>query len=62
MSLNPNGLEYIRYIGDGVYVGTDGYQTWLYTFDGIKVTNKIALERNVWKELLAWDQEVMEDD
>ena len=33
-----------RYIGDGVYVGHDGYQIILETSDGISVTNRIGLE------------------
>lgn len=46
-----SGLVYKEYIGDGVYVGFDGYHLWLYTSDGFKVTNKIALEREVYAKL-----------
>ena len=33
-----------RHIGDGVYAGHDGYQITLETSDGIRVTNRIALD------------------
>ena len=41
-----------EYIGDGVYVGHDGYYLWLTTEDGIRVTNGIALEPPVMARLL----------
>jgi hypothetical protein len=39
------------YIGDGVYVGFDGYHIWLKTdlFDGR--TNMVAIEHNVYEGL-----------
>lgn len=40
------------YLGDGVYYEFDGYQVWLYTHDGIGLTNRIALEPEVILELL----------
>lgn len=36
------------YLGDGVYVGWDGYQVWLYTLEGMQ----IALEPMVLATLL----------
>ena len=40
-----------RYIGDGVYVGHDGYEITLETSDGIQVTNRICLESNTLEGL-----------
>jgi hypothetical protein len=40
-------LKDVSYIGDGVYVGHDDFQWWLYTSNGIEETNFIALEPNV---------------
>lgn len=40
---NPNA----HYLGDGVYAQHDEYQFWLYTFDGYRITNQIALEPQV---------------
>lgn len=41
------GSEYQEYLGDGVYASWDGYQIWLATSDGERVTNRIALEASV---------------
>jgi hypothetical protein len=43
------------YLGDGVYVGFDGYHVWLYTDNGIQVTNKIALEPDVLDNFHSWE-------
>jgi len=32
------------YVGDGVYLSNDGYQEWLFTYDGNNVLDAIALE------------------
>lgn len=40
-------LENKVYLGDGVYAGHDGYQIWLYTDNGMSITNKIALDPSV---------------
>jgi hypothetical protein len=42
------------YLGDGVYVGHDGYHVWLYTDNGIEVLNRIALEPGVIHSLDLW--------
>lgn len=39
------------YIGDGVYAKFDGYGVWLYTSDGVTVTNEIYLEPSVFATL-----------
>ena len=45
-------LEDQEYLGDGLYVGTDGFHLWLYTSNGILVTNKVALEPQVLANFL----------
>jgi hypothetical protein len=47
-------LEDITYLGDGVYVGRDGYHVWLLVHDGTKTTNAIALDPNVLNSLALW--------
>jgi len=42
------------YIGDGVYVEHDGYALVLTTENGVRVTNRIVLEPEVYGELLAY--------
>jgi len=37
-------LQDAKYIGDGAYVGHDGYQIWVLAHDGINTTNAVALE------------------
>lgn len=40
-----------RYIGDGVYVDFDGHALVLTTENGVRTTNKIVLEPDVWSAL-----------
>lgn len=47
-------MENKQYLGDGVYVGHDGYQIWLETSNGISTTNRIALEPQVWAKLVGY--------
>lgn len=54
MSAGHLELELRQYLGDGVYVGSDGFQLWLYTSDGMTVQNRIALEPNVLKNLIEY--------
>ena len=49
-----DGLESRTYLGDGAYAGFDGYQIWVYTFDGLGTTNQVALEPSVFKALQAF--------
>jgi len=42
----------VYYLGDAVYASFDGYQIWLHTTNGLSITNKIALEPNVWQNLV----------
>ena len=43
-----------HYLGDAVYVGHDGYQLWLTTNDGIRETQRIALEPAVYAALVRY--------
>lgn len=50
-------LDNKLYLGDGVYIGTDQRGlTWLYTYNGITVTNEIALEPEVIEAFKLWLQ------
>ena len=42
------------YLGDGVYVKEDGYGLVLSTEDGVRTTNTIWLEPEVWYALKAY--------
>ena len=48
------------YLGDGVYAKFDGYYTWIYTSNGIKESDMIALEPEVLKALNRFDKECRE--
>ena len=43
-----------HYLGDAVYVDFDGYMLVLTTEDGIRATNTIALEPEVYRALLQY--------
>lgn len=45
------GTAYRDYLGDGVYVDYDGYHIVLTTEDGVRQTNKIALDGQVMSAL-----------
>jgi len=47
-------LKLLDYIGDGVYVGFDGYHIWLVTYNGINITNEVALEQPVLTSFIGW--------
>ncbi len=43
------------YLGDAVYVDTDGYHpVILTTEDGIRATNTIYLDDRAWSQLVSW--------
>lgn len=53
------------YLGDGVYADFDGYHIVLTTEDGVRVTNRICLEDQVFENLVRlakriWKQEAEE--
>lgn len=52
--MNKETLTKKQYLGDGVYVGWDGFNVWLFTDNGISVTNQIALEPQVIDTLKGW--------
>lgn len=45
------------YLGDGVYAQFDGFHIWIYTSDGIKESEKIALEQKVLDQLVKFNNE-----
>jgi hypothetical protein len=47
------GLTHRRYLGDGVYVGFDGWRIVLSAENGVQAI-EIVLEPDVWAALLAW--------
>jgi len=47
-----------RYLGDGVYAVFDGFQIWVKTQREIHSTESVALEPNVFAELLAYAESV----
>jgi len=49
-----------QYIGDGVYVDFDGYMLILTTEDGVVVNNTIALEPDIWRNLVNYVTELTE--
>lgn len=48
------------YIGDGVYVEFDGYGLVVTTEDGIRVTNRIVLEPDVYNSLLQFHAKLVD--
>lgn len=48
-----------RYIGDGVYVEFDGFSIVVTTENGIKVTNRIVLELEVYTSLVDYVNELI---
>ena len=53
------GLHDAIYLGDGCYVGTDGYQIWLRT-QRENCIHEIALEPGVFQRLIAWHDALMQ--
>lgn len=49
-----------QYIGDGVYVGHDGYHIWLYANHHETPTDKVALEPAVYEQLVAYVENLKE--
>lgn len=45
----PAGTEYL---GDGLYYWYDGFQIWLLAYNGIVITNKVALDFDTLKSFL----------
>ncbi len=54
--------EHKQYLGDGVYVDTRGYQLVLTTNDGLRDTNTIYLEPEVYKALARYVQQWIADE
>lgn len=50
-----------RYIGDAVYADFDGYHIVLTTENGVSISNTIALEPSVFKELVRFEQDLRQE-
>lgn len=57
--MKRNELKGVSYLGDGVYVGHDGFRLWIFTSNGIEDTNFICLEAEVLDWLNAYANKVM---
>jgi hypothetical protein len=55
-NITRSEAETVEYIGDSVYASYDGYQVWLYTYNGLSVSDKIALEPPVMRSLIDYAQ------
>ena len=53
-----NNLQDMRYLGDGVYVGHDGYQIWLMTNSHVSPDDMIALDPEIFKALLQYKESI----
>ena len=59
MSIDEPHRTTKEYIGDGVYAEHDFSDLILTTENGVSVTNRIVLEPEVWRSLLAYVQHHM---
>lgn len=48
------------YLDDGVYANQDGYHIWLWTSNGIKNSQKIALEPNILNALFNYRKDLLD--
>lgn len=55
-----NGMHFEEYLGDGLYVGFDGYHIVLWTSDGINTTNKVFLDQDVSVAFAKWQLHLAE--
>lgn len=44
-------LKGAEYLGDAVYVKYDGFHVWLFTHDGMRMQDRIALDPEVYARL-----------
>jgi hypothetical protein len=49
-----------EYLGDGAYVDYDGYSLILTAENGIRATDTVVLEPNVWLALVAYVERLKE--
>lgn len=58
MSQNAKRFENPDYLGDGVYVGHDSYQVWVWTSNGVDESAPIALEAPVLEALVRYARRI----
>lgn len=49
------------YLGDGVYAWFDGYQTWIWTSNGITDSDRIAIDDATLRSLNNFHKRMKED-
>lgn len=54
MRLDTNGLKLQLCLGDGAYVGVDVDHVWIYTSNGVDVTNQVAMAPFVLNAFKHW--------
>lgn len=54
-------MSHKAYLGDGVYADCDGFGIVLTTENGIRETNRIVLEPEVWEMLKAYVERLEAD-
>src|SRR6478609_7222956 len=57
-AMSNDELRDKSYLGDGVYCGHDGYHIWIWTSDGIRESEKIALELSAYENLVAYHKRI----
>jgi hypothetical protein len=56
MKVDPATLTHREYLGDGVYVGYDGYQLWFYTQEGHQIAMDPAVQQNLARYVFRFKQ------
>lgn len=54
-------LKQKEYLGDGAYIGHDGYQVWIVAHDGERTTNAVCIEPgNAEEEVIKYLKHIQE--
>ena len=60
--MNPEDLDHRDYLGDGLYVGTAGYQVVLYSSNGVAVLDMVYLNESVLESFEHWVKRLREEE
>lgn len=52
--MNRDRFRDVEHLGDGAYVGHDGYQVWVWASDGVHDSSPVALDRLAIGRLAAY--------
>ncbi len=55
---NKDRFKLCRYIDDGVYAGFDGAQIWIWTSNGVRESEAIALDEPTFEKLVTYLEDV----